>query len=447
LVTQLVKKEEKWRQFMTAFGLDETRSESNERRNSLPRFDPRQEFDDDPYPLYAQYREHDPVNWGLPNDPRFAGLWYLFRHQDCHQLFRIGLQDPCPIGGMPSKLGWRFGAGAPDAAQDYFDLRSRFLTAQDPPDHTRVRGAISQWFAPKRIEDCKPRIEQIVRQLLDDIEADGDNGFDFVEKLAYPLPLLVISELMGVPIEDRELVHEMSAGLGAGFDIDGTWNRVLVAADAARRFRAYLEPVFADHRAEQRDDIIGGMIEVADRDGTLNELDLYATVSILIQGGQSTTMALLARGLLGMLQQRDQWEMLVADPDGTSFGATEEMLRYTSPAQRPPPRWVYEDIEIGGQVICRGEAIQPMIGSGNRDPLVFADPERIDITRSPNPHLGFGGGVHRCVGSSLARVQGRVVFAEVAKRFPNLRFDDSASLHYLDRLTVRALTNLPIFKE
>jgi nocardicin N-oxygenase len=106
---------------------------------------------------------------------------------------------------------------------------------------------------------------------------------------------------------------------------------------------------------------------------------------------------------------------------------------------------VYEDIELGGQLIRRGEAIQPMVGSANRDPAVFSDPERIDVTRSPNPHLGFGGGVHRCVGSSLARVQGRVVFAEVAKRFPNLRFDDSAQLHYLDRLTVRALTNLPVF--
>lgn len=430
---------------MTAFEIDAVRTEANEHRNTLPPFDPRLEFDADPHPVYARYRQEDPINWGLPNDPRFAGLWYLFRHEDCHNLFRIGLEDPCPIGGMPSKLGWEFGAGAPDLAQDYFDMRRRFLTAQDPPDHTRVRGAVSQFFSSKRIEECKPRIQELVRELLDEIDVGGDDAFDFVEKLAYPLPLLVVSELMGVPVEDRELVHELSAGLGAGFDVDGTWDKVLLAADAARRFRTYLAPVFADHRAQERDDIIGGMIEAADRDGTLSELDLYATVSILIQGGQSTTMALLARGLLGLLQQRDQWEALVADPDGVSFGATEELLRWTSPAQRPPPRWVYEDIELGGQLIRRGEAIQPMVGSANRDPAVFSDPERIDVTRLPNPHLGFGGGVHRCVGSSLARVQGRVVFAEVAKRFPNLRFDDSAQLHYLDRLTVRALTNLPVF--
>jgi unspecific monooxygenase len=186
------------------------------------------------------------------------------------------------------------------------------------------------------------------------------------------------------------------------------------------------------------------MIGVADREGTLSELDLYATVSILIQGGQSTTMALLGRGLQGLLDQRDQWERLVADPDAVALTATEELLRYTSPAQRPPPRWVYEDIELGGQIIRRGEAIQPMVGSANRDPAVFADPDRIDVTRSPNPHLGFGGGVHRCVGSTLARVQGRVVFAEVARRFPELRLDPEGELRYLDRLAVRALITLPV---
>src|SRR5262245_47406239 len=429
-----------------AFALDDARIADNVATNRLAQFDPAIDAAADPYPIYAEYRELDPVHWGLPNDPRYGGLWYLFRHEDCHQLFRIGLETPCPIGGMPSKVGWSFGAGAPSEAQDYFEMRSRFLTAQDPPEHTRVRGAISQWFAPKRIEQCRPRIEEVVTRLLDDVEASGADRFDFVEKVAYPLPLLIISELMGVPVEDRELVHAMSSGLGAGFDVNGTWDPVLKAAEAARRFRRYLEPVFADHRAHRRDDIIGNMIDVADSEGSLSELDLYATVSILIQGGQSTTMSLLGRGLQGLLEQRDQWQLLVDDPEGTAFTATEEMLRYTSPAQRPPPRWVYQDIELGGRSIRRGEAIQPMVGSANRDPAVFPDPDRIDILRSPNPHLGFGGGVHRCVGSTLARVQGRVVFAEMAKRFPKLRLDPDAELRYLDRLAVRALTTLPVYR-
>jgi cytochrome P450 StaP len=429
---------------VTAFSLDQTRATANIERNVLERFDPSADPSVDPYPVYQRYREHDAVHWGLPHDPRLPGAWYLFRHADCWRLFRLGLEDPPPIGGMPAKLGWDFGDRAPAQAQDYFAIRKRFLTAQDPPDHTRVRGVISRFFTVKHIEALRPRIQSMVAALFDEIAASESGRFDFVEMVAYPLPLMVISELMGVPVEDRELVHELSAGLGAGFDVNGTFDRVLRAADAARRFRDYLGPVFDAHRAVPKDDVIGGMVESADSSGELDELDLYATVSILIQGGQSTTMALLGLGTLGLLQQRDQFERLIADPDGLAVSATEELLRWTSPAQRPPPRWAYQDIEIGGQLIHRGEAIQPMIASGNRDGAVFADPDRIDVGRKPNPHLGFGGGVHRCVGSTLARVQGQVVFAELAKRMPELRLDPAGELSYLERLTVRALTRLPV---
>jgi cytochrome P450 StaP len=428
---------------VTAFSLDEDRVAANARRNVLEPFNPSLDFSADPYPIYERYRELDPVHWGLPHDPRLAGVWYLFRHADCWNLFRMGLEEPHPIGGMPTKLGWEFGASAPAEAQDYFELRQRFLTAQDPPEHARVRGVISQFFTPKHIEAVRPRIESIVAGLLDDILDRGPHSFDFIEALGYPLPLMVISELMGVPVEDRELVHELSAGLGAGFDVDGTFKHVLIAADAARRFRDYLGPVFETHRAEIRNDVIGGMVKAAD-DGELDELDLYATVSILIQGGQSTTMALLGLGTLGLLHQREQFERLIADPVRLAVPATEELLRWTSPAQRPPPRWAYEDIEIGGQLIRRGEAIQPMIASANRDSSVFADADRIDLGRKPNPHLGFGGGVHRCVGSTLARVQGQVVFTELARRMPDLQLDPDGELGYLERHTVRALTSLPV---
>ena len=138
---------------------------------------------------------------GACRTTRDGGLWYLFRHEDCNRLFRIGLETPCPIGGMPSKVGWSFGAGAPPKRRTTSTCAHGSSTAQDPPDHTRVRGAISQWFAPKWLQAYKPRIEEVVRGLLDEIEADGDDRFDFVERIAYPLPLLMISELMGVPVE------------------------------------------------------------------------------------------------------------------------------------------------------------------------------------------------------------------------------------------------------
>jgi cytochrome P450 StaP len=431
---------------LTAFQLDENRVLANIERNTLPRYNPSREFSADPYPEYAQYREHDPVHWGLPHDPRLPGLWYLFSHPDCWRLFRLGMEADAPIGGMPSKLGWEFGANAPAAAQDYFAIRQRFLTAQDPPDHSRVRGVISAFFTPKHMEQLRPAIERMVSGLFDEMEDMGSQPFDFIEMLGYPLPLLVVSQLMGVPLEDRDLVHELSAGLGQGFDIDGNFDRVLIAADAARRFRDYLTPVFDDHRSHVRDDVIGGMVAAADAGDTLDDLDLFATVSILVQGGQSTTMALLGRGLLALLQQPDAFARLVADPDGLAIPATEELLRFTAPAQKPPPRWVYDDVEIGGQLIRRGEAIQPMVGSANRDAAVFDEPDRLDLTRKPNPHLGFGGGVHRCVGSTLARLQGQIVFREIAKRMPDLQLHPSGEIAYLERHAVRALTRLVVVR-
>jgi cytochrome P450 len=429
---------------VTTFSIEQARVDENLARNNLPQFDPGEPITHDPYPDYARYRRDDPINWGLPHDPRLPGVWYLFRHADCQQLFRLGIGAECPIGGMPAKLGWDFGADVPAGAVDYFDLRKRFLTAQDPPDHTRVRSVISKFFTPKSIEAFKPRIEQIVNAMLDQVAEHAPGRVDIIELLASPLPLLVVSEVMGVPFDDRDYVHQMSVGLGSGFDLDGTLDRLLAAGEAARGFNSYLKALFDAQRAEPQEGVISGMIEAAAENGKLDELDLYATVSVLIQGGHSTTMGLLGRGLRGLLEQRDQFELLVSDPDGLTMSATEELLRWTSPAQRPPPRWIYEDIEIGGQEFRRGEVIEPMIASANRDEEVFPDPDRIDITRLPNPHLGFGGGVHRCVGSMLARVEGQVVFREIAKRFPNLTIDHSAEPTYMDRRAVRAFTSLPL---
>lgn len=429
---------------MTTFSLDTARIEENLEGNVLPQFDPGGPIEPEPYPEYARFRREDPIHWGKPHDPRLPGVWYLFRYADCQALFSLGIGQECPIGGMPAKLGWDFGADVPPAAVDYFDLRKRFLTAQDPPDHTRVRSVIGRFFSPKSIEAFRPRVEQIVGSMLDEVERHSPDRIDIVALLASPLPLLVVSEVMGVPFDDREYVHQMSVGLGSGFDLDGTLDKLVAAGDAARGFKSYLTALFDVQRTEPQPGVISGMLESAAETGKLDELDLCATVSVLIQGGHSTTMGLLGRGLRGMLEQRDQFEKLCSDPEGLVGTATEELLRWTSPAQRPPPRWVYEDVEIGGRSILRGEVVEPMIGSANRDELVFNDPDRIDITRPNNPHLGFGGGVHRCVGSALARLEGQIVFRELGKRFPNMTVDETQPVSFMDRRAVRAYTSLSV---
>lgn len=429
---------------MTTFTFDETRAASNLAGNALPSYDASMAVEIDPYPVYARYRHEDPVHWGPAHDPRLPGMWYLFRFADCQTLFKLGINSPAPIGGMPSKLGWDFDAGVPDDAVDYFELRKRFFTAQDPPDHRRIRTVIGRFFTPKRIADLRPRIETLVTELIDDILADPSGEIDLVARLASPLPLILMSEIMGVPAEDRDLVHEMSLQLSSGFEVNGTFDELLVAGDAARQFKAYLDTLFERKRRTANNDVISVMIDAADATGSMSELELYAAVSVLIQGGYASTVGLLGRGTLGLLEQHDQFDRLIEQPEALALPATDELLRWTSPAQKPPPRWVYDDIVISGKVIRRGEVVQPMVGSANRDDATFAEPDRIDITRQVTSHLAFGGGIHRCVGATLARLQGEIVFRELARRLPDLTVSDVARPQYLQRRTIRALERLPV---
>jgi cytochrome P450 len=430
---------------MPTFAVDADRTAANLAANRLPRFDLAMDHAVDPYPRYAEYRAHDPVHWGLPSDPRLPGLWYLFRHADCSALFRCSVESPDALGATPGELGWDFGAGAPAATQSYFTLRKSFLTAMNDPDHARVRNVIAGFFTPRRVAGFRPRLERIVGGLCDEIEAAAaaDGGrFDFGELLAHRLPLIVMSELMGVPPEDREVVLGLSDRLMQGFDVDGTFDRVLVAAEGAEGFAGYLDGLFAKRRNGTVDDVIAAIVRAADED-RMSEPELYGTVSTLLQAGQSPAMGLLGIGTLGLLHQRDRFAELAADP-ALVVPATEELLRWASPAQAPPPRWIYSDVTIGGRLLRRGEAAVALIGAANHDPSVFADPERIDFHRSPNPHLAFGGGIHRCLGSTLARLEGQVVFTELVRRFPTLDVDTGGAAQYQDRHIARALVRLPL---
>lgn len=429
---------------MTTFAVDADRAAANRAGNALPPFDLALDHAVDPYARYADYRRHDPVHWGLPTDPRLPGLWYLFRHADCSALFRLSVEQPAALGATPAELGWDFGAGAPPATRAYYELRKSFLTALNDPDHARVRAVIAGYFTPKRVADFRPRLEEIVTGLLDDFAAAAATGpADFAALVAHRLPLIVMSELMGVPAEDRDTVLGLSDRLMQGFDVAGSFDRVLVAAEGAAGFADYLGGLFAARRRGAADDVIAAIVRAADAD-RMSEPELYGTISTLLQAGQSPAMGLLGVGTLGLLRQRDRFEELAADPDRLLVPATEELLRWASPAQAPPPRWIYQDVEIGGRTLRRGEAAVALIGAANHDPEVFADPERIDFGRRPNPHLAFGGGIHRCLGSTLARLEGQVVLRQLVTRFPTLDLDPAGTLAFQDRHIARALVSLPL---
>lgn len=427
------------------FTIDVDRSSANLLGNRLPRFSLAIDHAVDPYPTYAQYRSIDPVHWGLPSDPRLPGLWYLFRHADCSGLFRLSVDRPDVLGATPAGLGWDFGAGAPAETQPYYQLRKAFLTAMNDPDHARVRAVIAGFFTPKRIEEFRPRLEQIVEELFDEVEqaAASTGGFDFGAKVAHRLPLIVMAELMGLPHEDRDLVLGLSDQLMQGFDVDGSFERIYVAAKGAEGFADYLGGLFAGMRSNPPDTVLGAIVAAADEE-RISEHELHGTVSTLLQAGQSPAMGLLGLGTLGLLEQRERYEELVRDPDRLSVPATEELLRWVSPAQAPPPRWAYEDFELGGKLIQRGEAVVALIGAANRDPDVFPDPDRIDFARRPNSHLGFGGGIHRCLGSTLARLEGQVVLKQMVRRFPNLDLDPDRQPVFQDRHIARAVVSLPL---
>lgn len=425
-----------------SFVVDADRSAANLEGNVLPRFDLAIDHAQDPFPVFARYRERDPVHWGLPSDPRLPGLWYLFRHADCSALFRLSVDRPEALGATPAGLGWDFGAGAPPETQSYFALRKSFLTALNDPDHARVRAVIAGYFTPQRVAAFRPRLEEIVSGLFDDMEARGGR-FDFAALMAHKLPLMVMSELMGVPPEDREHVLSLSDRLMQGFDVDGSFDRIFVAAEGAEGFATYLDGLFTARRRGGADDVIGAIVAAADEE-RMSEPELYGTISTLLQAGQSPAMGLLGVGTLGLLQQRDRFDELAADPDRLAVPATEELLRWVSPAQAPPPRWIYEDVEVGGRLLRRGEAAVALIGAANRDPEVFPDPDRIDFTRRPNPHLAFGGGIHRCLGSTLARLEGQVVLKQLVTRFPTAELDPEGELVFQDRHIARALVNLPL---
>ena len=321
------------------------------------------------------------------------------------------------------------GTSAPTSPRER-STTSTFASGSSPrrtlPTTRGSARVIGKFFTPKNIEAFRPRVEEIVASMLDEIERRAPGPVDIVELLASPLPLLMVSEVMGVPSTIASTCTRCRSGSGRG----STWTVRSTACSPRVRPRgdssATCERCSKRSAPTRSRDVISGMIEAAAQNGKMDELDLFATVSVLIQGGHSTTMGLLGRGLRGLLEPTRPVRVALPDPDGLASSATEELLRWTSPAQRPPPRWVYEDIEIGGQEFRCGEVVEPMIASANRDETVFSDPDRIDITRLPNPHLGFGGGVHRCVGSTLARFEGQVVFREIARRFPNLAIDESA---------------------
>ncbi len=361
-----------------------------------------------PYPMYKALREEAPVSW---ND--IFEAWIFTRYEDVDAV----LMHP-RFSADRARAQSRFAEMIRQQQQEYgpFSQAPTMLTS-DPPEHTRLRRLVSKAFTPRAVENLRPRIREIVDELLDNVS--GRSEFDLVEEIAYPLPVIVIAEMLGVPPEDRADFKRWSddvvATLGGPFTPQDVMDR---ARTSIEELVVYLSEQIAERRTNPRDDLISGLIAAEDGGQVLSEQEIYSTTILLLIAGNETTTNLIGTAMFSLLQNPDQLKLLRGELS-LMPSAIEELLRYNGPVQATG-RVAMEDIEIGGVTVKEGQTAFVLLGSANHDPAKFPDPERLDLRRNPTDHLAFGDGIHFCIGAPLARAEAQIAFEETLKRYPKI---------------------------
>jgi pimeloyl-[acyl-carrier protein] synthase len=379
----------------------------------------------DPYPTYHRLRAEDPVHFSS------LGFWVLTRYEDVV----MTLRDPrFAKEAIASWVAARFGRTMPGVGLSMLD--------RDPPDHTRLRGLVMRAFTPRVVEALRPRIQGIVDDLIDQVAGAG--AMDLIEDFAYPLPVMVICEMLGVPAGDRDRFKHWSLDIARGLDA------ILLPpdSDVTRRSEAarialsdYFRELIAARRAAPRADLLSGLIAAEEAGDKLHPDELLATCILLLVAGHETTVNLIGNGSLALLRHPDQLRRLRNDP-ALIGSAVEELLRYDGPVQRTA-RIPSEDVTIAGRTIGKGEMVMPFIGAADRDPAQFPDPDRLDITRADNRHIAFGWGIHFCLGAPLARVEGQIAINTLVQRLPALTLATDTP-EFRQSLTLRGLAALPV---
>ena len=391
-------------------------------------------FTQDPYRQYAAIRADGRVH----HNP--LGLKVLSHYDDCFELLRLG--------GTSVDERKATNVVAPDlpaGLADREEQRSRSILSLDPPDHTRLRRLVSSAFTIRRVERLRERARALVAELLDDIAADTAPGepVDLIARFAFPLPFVVISELLGMPDGDRDQLrawsHEMTNSIEP-FNDEATIRRMLVAADL---MFTHVDDAIEWKRANPADDLLSGMIAAEEDGQRLTPTELRDQVVLLYLAGHETTVNLIGNGTLALLRHRDQLERLVADPT-LDANAVDEMLRYDSPVQ-VSRRIATADIEIAGEPISAGELVLTLLGSSNRDETKWGPTAAdLDLGRDgAGAHLSFGSGIHHCLGSALARLEGAEAVPALVRRFPAMELaTDSPAWN--GRIVLRGLDSLPV---
>ena len=371
--------------------------------------------------MWARMREHDPVH--LTIGPVSGNrIWLVTRYADCEALFR----HP-GVGKQPEKAGLSVAEVMGD------ELLARSMIQLDPPDHTRLRRLVNKAFTPRIVARLEPRIRELVDGMLD--EAARRGTADLIADLAFPLPVTVIAELLGVPASDRDRFRAWTRAALTGDPA--------AAAEAHAAFTAYLDELIERRRAQPRGDLLSALVVAEDEGERLDHAELLGMVFLLLIAGHETTVNLIGNGVLALTEHPAAWAELIADPS-VAPAVVEEVLRYDGPVEVAPVRFAYEDIEVAGATIPRGALIGLVLLSANRDPARHDDPDVFDIHRR-GPHLAFGHGIHFCLGAPLARLEGAVAFQQLARRFPGMRLaTERGAMRWLDGLLMRGVTELPV---
>jgi cytochrome P450 len=392
-------------------------------------------FFDDPYAQYRLVREQDPVHLSP------IGAFALFRYDDVHRVLRDPSLSVEEHNMMPLTVD-----PDPDIAailEERSESGSHNMLNLDPPDHHRLRRLVSKVFTPRMIEELRPRVQQLVDEHLDAAVATGTD-VDLISGLAFPLPFVVISEMLGVPEgRDRSQLREWSGAIVKTFDPILTRDETFAAFDAIDAIRLYLDEVIAWKRSNPSDDLLTALIAAEDEGDRLSELELIEQVMLLYIAGHETTVNLIGNGALALLRNRDQLDLLVHD---TSADATfvDELLRYDSPVQMSR-RITLAPYEIGGKTIETGSIVMTCLGAANRDPDKWGPTaDELDLRRpDARDQMSFGGGFHSCLGAHLARLEGQVALTTLVRRFPNVELATD-SLEWNGRIVLRGLTELPV---
>ncbi|MBV9547434.1 MAG: cytochrome P450 [Chloroflexi bacterium] len=377
------------------------------------------QFRDNPYPLYHHLQATAPVQW---ND--VLGAWTLARYADVAHVLGDSRFSADRTGGTDPMGG---------------PLEAKSMLVSDPPDHTRLRTLVQKAFTPRMVEQLRPRIQAIVDSLLDRALERGPE-MEVIADLAYPLPVLVIAEMLGVPPEDRDTFREWSSAVAASLDPLLTESTVAHAAEAREALHAYLRGIIAQRRREPRKDLISDLVAAEERGDVLSEPELVIMCTLLLIAGHETTVNLIGNGVQALARHPSAYQQLRDRPD-LLVSAVEELLRFDSPVQLTA-RIATQAVELGGKNIPAGDWVLPLLGAANHDAQQFADPDTLKLDRNPNPHLAFGRGIHFCLGAPLARLEGQIAIGSLVRRCSSIELAGEPARR--NQITLRGLSKLPI---